>query len=220
MTIILQASLSTFTIHWSMNKFLYDSKVPLVLQLVWTQTYSCWALITMASLRVSSCEIIRNPEMFPRRSSSHFLCLKKKDSQVKLSSCCCLSVCLSVSVCPSVCKSLIFCLSVSHSVCPSVTLYVCQSVCLSFTLSVTVFISLCLPLSQCRCKSVCHSVTVSCVCPSPRVQYIFFASADQVWPKWGSIQPSSSSIWMVTSIELNLIWFLKKFWRICIAFDN
>ena len=41
MTIILQPSLlSTFTINWSINKFIYYSKVPSLLQLVWTQTYS------------------------------------------------------------------------------------------------------------------------------------------------------------------------------------
>ena len=32
-------SLSTF-INWSMNKFLYDSKFPSLLQLVWTRNYS------------------------------------------------------------------------------------------------------------------------------------------------------------------------------------
>ena len=40
-TIILQASLlSTFTLNWSMTKLIYDSEVPLLLQPVWTRTYS------------------------------------------------------------------------------------------------------------------------------------------------------------------------------------
>ena len=42
MIINLQAGiLSSFTMNkWKMNKFLYDSKVPSLLQLVWTRTYS------------------------------------------------------------------------------------------------------------------------------------------------------------------------------------